>query len=381
MPDFDHVIIGSGLSGLLLAAQLTTSGDHGRVMLADPRPADTSTPVTYAYWADRPTPLDRWAIGSWSALTVVDHQRSVAPLVALQRWRYVAVDWAAARADLLAAMSASPSVHVEQQGVDLVRDGRDQAAVRLSDRRWVSARWVFDSRPPSAAGMRAAARGARPVTMHQAFRGVWVRADDDVIDTTAATLLDFSADDGPDLGFAYVLPVSPRRAMVMAVRMSEQPDLPDPLPAVPRVVVGAPWRVESHESGVTPLVTPPPSRRWGRRVLVIGRRGGRVRPSTGYAVARVLADSTAVARSLRAHGHPFDLPPDPRWERSLDAIWLRALRHERAALEPAFVSLFTGAPVDSVLRFLDGVATPVEVAAVVRALPPGPFVRAALRRW
>ncbi len=379
MPDFDHVIIGAGLSGLLLATQLAGSGTRDRILLADPRPTHAAQPVTFAYWADRTTPLDRWAVGAWSALTVVDHGRSVAPLVNLQQWRYTAIDWMAARADLLDRVSVEAGVHIERQGVDLVRDGRDAAAVRLHDGRWVSARWVYDSRPPSAAGLRASAQGSRPLTMHQAFRGVWVRADDDVVDTRAATLLDFSADDGPELGFAYVLPVAPRRAMVMAVRMSERPDLPDPLAAVPRVVAGAGWRVEAEESGVTPLVTPPPARRWGHRVLVIGRRGGRVRPSTGYAVARVLADSAAVARSLRAHGHPFDLPPDPRWERTLDAIWLRALRHERAALEPAFVSLFTRAPVDSVLRFLDGVATPAQVAAVVRALPPRPFVRAALR--
>jgi lycopene beta-cyclase len=222
--------------------------------------------------------------------------------------------------------------------------------------------------------------GRRGVTLLQAFRGVWVRTQSDVISTAAATLLDFSGDDGPDLGFAYVLPVSSRFALVMAVRMAEEAHVPDPVPAVSRVVGGADWSVEAEEQGVTALVTPSPRRRLGPRVLAIGRRGGRVRPSTGYAVTRVLSDSVAIRRSLDRYGHPFALPRDPHWQGVLDAIWLKALRRERAALEPAFVSLFTRAPVGSVLRFLDGHASLSDVRSVVRALPPAPFVRAALTR-
>jgi lycopene beta-cyclase len=113
-------------------------------------------------------------------------------------------------------------------------------------------------------------------------------------------------------------------------------------------------------------------------VLAIGSRGGRVRASTGYSVTRILTDSRAIARSLAEHGHPFVVPPDPRRDRVLDRVWLRALARERAGLEPAFLRLFAGAPIDGVLRFLDGRAGPGDVARVVRALPPAPFLRAAV---
>jgi len=222
----------------------------------------------------------------------------------------------------------------------------------------------------------------------QAFRGVWMVAQDDVVDPGAATLLDFSGAAGVsgaesrDLGFTYVLPVSARTPLVMAVRMGSSDDLPDPMPALERMGAGTTWAPGPEESGTTPLVTPAPTRRptrrLGRRVLAIGARGGRVRPSTGYALPGILADSVAIRRSLDERGHPFALPPDPAWQRVLDRIWLHALAREGARLEPAFVSLFTGAPADRVLRFLDGDARPRDVAAVVRALPPGPFLRALL---
>jgi hypothetical protein len=64
-------------------------------------------------------------------------------------------------------------------------------------------------------------------------------------------------------------------------------------------------------------------------------------------------------------------------DRALDAIWLHALARQRAALEPAFLALFAGVPIDSVLRFLDGAAGVGDLARVIAALPPGPFVKSA----
>jgi len=384
-PDADVAIIGAGLSGLLLARALLTSPPTGpgtarpRVLLADPRPAPAGQSVTYSSWADRPTPLDPWRIGSWRSLRTVAHDGTVRA-VALQRWRYDATDWGRARADLLAEVGADPRVTLLLEPVQTVRDSADgtRATVQGATTQ-LTARWAFDSRPPSVEDLRTGF-GTRPVcrppALLQTFCGVWVHADADVADPATATLLDFSADDGPELGFAYVLPVSARTLMVMAVRMGTCPDLPDPMPAIARAVGATPWRPGARESGITPLVAAPAPRRLGRRVLAIGRRGGRVRPSTGYALQRIAADAAAVSRSLDEHGHPFAVPPDPPWQRALDRVWLRALARERAGFEPALLSLFTGAPVDSVLRFLDGDARPRDVAAVVRALPPAPFLRA-----
>ena len=377
---YDHIIVGAGVSGVLLARRLLARAyqarrsPHPRVLLIDPQPAGES-PMTLAHWAQAPTPLEAWALASWDALTVVGHGGQT-QRVPLGDWRYTALDWRAARSDLLAELSADPRLTLLPDTVSEVRDGIDDGAVRVAGR-WIRGSWVYDSRPPEASPRQAPRRG-RAVRLLQAFRGVWVESDSARSDHSAATLLDFAGDDGPDLGFSYTLPVAPSRAMVMAVRVGANPAPPDPLPAVRRELGDRGWRVVGEEGGVTALVSPPRPRA-GNRVLRIGARGGRVRPSTGYALTRILADTEAIAASLDRHGHPFGIPREPRHQRVMDSLWLHAQATERAALESAYLALFKRAPIDVVLRFLDGHAGPAEAARIVAAVPPLPFLRAAAR--
>ena len=381
---FDHVIVGAGFSGVMLAWRLlqdSSGSDSGagqpRILLADPSFARRG-PTTLAFWSRGRTVLDPWELGSWQCLRVVGHDGRIRNL-SLDEWRYSAVAWDAARTDLLAQLASDPRVTLIEGAVDQVRDGTDHARVRIGDQ-WFSGGYVFDSRPSQGGTTPRAGRSAtRALTLFQAFRGIWVRSDDIDVDHTAATLLDFSADDGPDLGFAYVLPIDRQTAMVMAVRMGATAELPDPAPAVPRELGQDGWHVIGQECGVTELITPAPHRREGARVLAIGARGGRVRASTGYAVTRILTDTDAIVASLRSRGHPFALPADPRRDRLLDAIWLHALATQRAELEPAFLALFAGVPIDTVLRFLDGRSSTGDLLHVVAALPRGPFLRAAAR--
>lgn len=417
---YDHVIVGAGLSGLLLAETLRRlpgehrppgaehisahQGDHGpRVLLVESDP-EPGPPKTLAFWSRHPGPLDRWALRSWDRVTIAASDGGTTS-VELGAYRYTAVDWRAARKELLARMRADSRVTVMPGQVSAVRDTVAGAEVRVAGR-WLAGRWVYDSRPhqpelatggrwpdhdsavprgtgavttEADAGRRGRWPRPAPLLLHQAFRGVWVELDDARLDPATATLMDFRAVDGPELGFSYALPVSERSALVMAVRMGAAGELPDPGPALVGTIGPRGWRTVAEEQGITELRSAPRGRREGRHVLAIGARGGRVRPSTGYALTRIAADSRAIGASLRAHGHPFAIPGDPRRDRVLDAIWLHALAEQGAGMADAFVTVFQEVPADAVLRFLDGRARPADLARVVAVLPKGPFLAAAAR--
>lgn len=380
-PDVDYAIAGAGLAGLLLARKLLAGGPNAskrsaRVFLADPRSA-LDSPATFAFWTRSATELDPWLVGEWDAWNVVDHGGR-ALTIPLGDWTYRAISWDRARAELLAELRGDPRVvFVPEPVTSIVDDGDVVRVVAGSEQ--LTASWAFDSRSRQTGDARVEPRGsaeAVPMRLSQSFSGIWVETATDAFDQQSATLLDFSTDSGSAFGFSYVLPTRPTLAMVMAVRVASDEEAPDPRPAIDRLVGRAGWRPVGEERGVTRLMSPPIARRQGRRTLAIGCRGGRARPSTGYAVTRILRDSAAIASSLERLGHPFDIPSDPNWQIRLDTIWMRALAREGSSMDAAFVALFEKVPIGTLLRFLDGDATRRDALRVATSLPPGPFLRA-----
>jgi lycopene beta-cyclase len=111
----------------------------------------------------------------------------------------------------------------------------------------------------------------------------------------------------------------------------------------------------------------------------VGRRGGLLKPSTGFAVDRILRDGEAIARSLRRRGHPHARPRSAGRHRWLDRVLLEVLDQDPASLEQAFSALFARNPPARVLRFLDEDTTVAQEAALIATLPRGPFLSAARR--
>jgi lycopene beta-cyclase len=158
--------------------------------------------------------------------------------------------------------------------------------------------------------------------------------------------------------FFYHLPFSERRALVEYTLFSPAllpiEDYESALRLHLDGLAGAGYRILETERGIIPMTDRPFPRRQGHRILAIGTRGGRVKPSTGYAFARIQRDSQQIVASLVRTGHPFAIPPDPLRYRLHDAILLEVLAQEPDLGRPILSAIFACNPVQRVLRFLDG---------------------------
>jgi len=197
--EYDVAFLGGGLAATLLLHGLRTSFPR-RVAVIDPWPLSEQPPVHWSYWSRRPTPYDRFAIGTWFRARVGNAPpEPIAPFaLRLVRSSDVLAGAGEPLRDLPIERLCASALSVKMRAGGLYEVETDVGAV--------SARWVFDSacevEPsfPSARRPRAVLSGT----------GLRVEASAPIFDDGIATLFDPL----DERSFAYLLPLSPTEALL-----------------------------------------------------------------------------------------------------------------------------------------------------------------------
>jgi lycopene beta-cyclase len=247
----------------------------------------------------------------------------------------------------------------------------------------IHARWVFDARPP---------QHVAPSALVQQFAGWEVHTEQDAFDASTVQLMAFEPH-AKCLHFWYVLPYSARNALVESTWISPASWQPDYTHELQQYLIqrlhGMPYTVAYREQGVLALsalqhasATP---------AVALGRGGGTLRPSTGYAFLDTLAHAKSLADSLRLALGASDIsmvsttwqPPAfvrPASDHWMDGVFLNALSQDWLRAPQYFMQMFERVGADDVVAFMAGHASAVQRMAIMRALPVAPFASAALRR-
>lgn len=384
---WDIVIVGGGLSGLALAAELAAPEFAAlSVLVLEKRPAYLRD-RTWSYWAPTVGTEHRYSAlerARWAQWAVSLNERTC--LHTSSKIAYATLDADAFYA--AAVQTIASAQHVELRlgtGVASTAAYSNGHSVTITTELGdaMQARWVFDARPP---------QQVAPSTLVQQFAGWEVHTEHDAFDAGTVQLMAFEPH-AKGLHFWYVLPYSARNALVESTWISPaswQPGTTQELQQyLAQRLQGKPYTVVYKEQGVLPLdaVKPAPA----SQVVPLGRGGGTLRPSTGYAFLDTLAHAKGLAESLRAtlieggvdkarsswQPQAFSRPATDHW---MDAVFLNALSQDWLRAPQYFMQLFERVGADGVVAFLSGSASLAQRVAVMRALPVAPFASAALRR-
>lgn len=381
MPDnFDYVLLGGGAAGLSLALALVRSPLRDKSILIIEKDEKKTNDRTWCFWTDAPSPFDGIARRVWTRL------RFLAP-AADRTWNLLPFRYVMLRGlDFYDHARRELGKHnvTFLRGTGEVEDGGDFARVMVNlpdgGVQTVTASYVFDSRPP-------VGRIDNPTYnfLKQHFLGWEVETERPIFDPETVTMFDLCTPQRGGITFFYVLPFTPTRALVEYTLFS--PDLlpPEDYETALRgyladLGAGA-YRILESERGVIPMTDFPFPRCLGYRLLAIGTRGGRVKPSTGYAFARIQRDSEHIVASLLRRGHPFAIPGDKLRYRLHDSVMLEILAREPELGRSIFTAIFTKNPIRRVLKFLDDRTAWWEDLPIMAAHAPGPFLRAIWRRY
>jgi lycopene beta-cyclase len=376
---FDIAILGGGLAGLSLALRFASGPlSNRRILIVDPEPKDRND-RTWCFWVKEPTPFDSLCRMRWDRLHFVDSTTErifdavpyhYSMLRGLDFYRYAQAELA--RLPCL--------IHLLGEAVDL-QDELEAASFSVNGER-LSASWVFDSRYKVEDFFQGSPH--EPLVL-QHFLGWEVEAEKPVFNPAVATLFDLRAPQPAGLGFFYILPYSPHRALVEYTQFSQRRLEAEAYRQALKAYLAdtfqaGPYNILEEETGVIPMTARQMPRRMGQRILAIGTRGGRVKPSSGFAFTRIQKDSEAIVASLLRNGHPFDIRPDPARFRLYDAMLLDVLIHSPAYARSTFLALFTRNPARRLLTFLNEESTFSEDLGLMASVPVRPFLRALLRQ-
>ncbi len=372
--DYDVIIAGGGLAGLSLACHMVRTPLRDRSILIVDRDPKKRNDRTWGFWTDKPTLFDEAISRSWTRLRVAGG-KAAEQVLELGAYRYSVIRgidfYDCARAQL----AAFDNVTFLQGSVQEISDGVDRARVRVDGSEF-RATWVFDSLP-----VRLPVAGGAYQLLKMHFRGWEVVTPRPAFDPETMTLMDFRTPQAGEMRFFYVLPYAQDRALVEYTIFSERTltrgEYEAALHSYLDEILGIDdYAVEAEERGAVPITDDPLIRTLGRRVMAIGARAGRIKPSTGYAFMRVQRDCEEILDSLLLHGHPFDVPDDPDLHDVLDAVLLRVMAQNGDRVQHAFARMFRRNPVDLILRFLDETSSPWDNLMLITSMPPAIFAKA-----
>jgi lycopene beta-cyclase len=375
--DADVVIVGAGAAGLSIAVRLART--DLRVLVIDRRDG-YARDRTFSFFRNRAHPFEDAITRTYHAIDVIGRVTRVAKRSESHPYQCLPADRFYASA--LSILARHENVRVELGVTTRAITDLGQRAEVETDRGTLSAAVVLDARGK----IERADAVAGDVNWVQHFGGIEVKVERPIFEPAVATLMDFrvSQADGPH--FVYVLPTSPREALVEDTFFGEHALAFAAYESNARAYLDARGagaiEIERRESGAIPMTSATVDRGRGRAVRV-GIAGGAAKPSTGYAFSFIQREADAIGAAL-AHWDPASAPPTLSGVRDrtplfFDRVFLSYLARHPHDAERVFLSLFSRTPTHQLARFLSEEADAADYAAVMNAVPRAEVLREVVR--
>ena len=372
---YDFIIAGGGLAGLSLACHLKRSALKDKRLLIVDREKKSANDHTWCFWGSGPSDFEDAVFHRWKNLGFVCPDGSVIDLPIGES----GLEYRMIRAEDLYRLVGEDlrrtgSVDFLEAEISCVGDGLVETAAGTH----TADGYVFDS--VSVSDFKEP--GYNNLLQH--FLGYFIETGEDVFEPDAATLFDFRVPQQGDCRFAYVLPVTPRKALVEFTVFSKNILARDEYRTnlenyIAGVLGAGEYKILEEEFGVIPMSDEPIGTRPFKRTVRIGTAGGYVKPSTGYSFRRTQDRLKMIVSALES-GTPIPEfnSAGNRWKRFLDSVLLNVLANGRHPAADVFAELFRKNAAADVLNFLDERTTLFQDLKIMKTVPLLPFSKAAL---
>lgn len=375
MKQYDYVIAGGGVSGLLLANALVEDGyfSNHRILIIDKQ---LKNPVkrTWCFWEKDINTFENLVSHRWERIGIGNQNGYL--LNSIEPYSYKMLRSDRLFPFLTDKLTAASQIEFADEEVIAIQE-QGQRVVITTAKNTYSAGKVFNS----TFSLQELETVKKPVLL-QHFTGWFIKTAHRAFDSKEATLMDFSVAKNGEARFMYVLPVSETEALVEYTLFSKavlpQQNYENALRLYLEQTGITEYTVTETEFGCIPMTAHNFFEKNTDHILHIGTAGGFTRPGSGYTFKSIEEKIPVIIAALKTE-QPLNTLFKPDRFLKYDAILLEVLAAESHRGAEVFQTLFEKNNTLQVLKFLDGKTTIAEEIGIINTLPKWPFIKALLR--
>jgi len=366
---YDLVFLGAGCAGLSLLVRLAEAGylSDKRVLVFEKSPKNLND-RTWCFWEKGDGYFEQLVHHAWGRVAFYSNEFSSD--LSLAPYRYKMIRGIDFYRHCMGVLEQYPQVELRYEEVESPHPVPSPCGERERERALVF-NSIFDP----------AKKDPKATHLLQHFKGRVIETEQDFFDPGAATLMDFRVDQRHGTTFAYVLPVSARRALIEYTLFTEkllQPEeydrgLDDYLREY--LKIGS-HKIVEEEFGVIPM-TGQSFPFYHQGMYQLGTAGGQTKASSGYTFQFIQKRSEQIAKALIEGRSLWNLSGDPDRFMFYDRVLLDVLAKGYWPGDRVFARLFARNPVQRVFSFLDNESSLKQEWQLISSLPTLPFLRAA----
>lgn len=348
MKQFDYIIAGGGAAGLTMAFLLLGHENSKKNILILDKETKSLNDRTWCFWEKEENLLECIVHKTWQQAIFrspdLDQTFNIAP------YHYKMIRGLDFYEFMKSNLSAYPNLTWQQAEINSINS---EGLVKTSKGQY-RAEWVFNSilRPSDFDIPR------KYTQLLQHFKGYVIETPHDHFNPDQFTYMDFRVPQHNDCRFGYVLPLTPKTALVeytlFSKQLLSQADYDKGLKQYINEFLNiGKFDVLEEEFGVIPMTDFPFPKQNGR-VINIGISGGYAKPSTGYTFLRTQKILKQLSQNLLANKPPlYKLPHQKKRFLAYDATLLNVLGNSDYPAHKVFSGLFSKNGAQAVFKFLD----------------------------
>ncbi|WP_028377219.1 lycopene cyclase family protein [Leeuwenhoekiella sp. MAR_2009_132] len=369
---FDYIILGAGLSGLMVAKSLVSDPyfSDKSILLID-KSEKNKNDRTWCFWSENSHNWDAVISKKWNKIRFKGSAFDAE--IPLKEYSYNKIEGIDFYNSVFEILRASKQITFKTENFQDLTETKQGVEVTTDQNTYTASKAFSSILPPE----RLKNQTAFPV-LQQHFIGWEVKTQESVFDPEVATFMDFSIKQNGNTRFMYVLPTAKNQALVEYTLFSEhllpKAEYEAAIEDYMEGLGASQYEVTAVEQGSIPMTAYPFEQHNTKSLMHIGTAGGWTRGSTGYTFSYTVKRTAELIRFLKQESDFRKLSLNDRY-RWYDKLFLDVLYRNNDQGAALFTQMFKKNEIAKIFRFLDGTSTVKEDLQIIWSLPKKEFIK------